>query len=194
MDGCQGRHLVGQLFAWAGIMIQVTMGVLSGVGPYLEPGGGDAKFQVLSVGVLKCALATLLTWSMPHANLLMNMMLALIFACEGLSVMLLYAAAWGGVTAEAIERTQLYSFWLLLFPVFLPILQKLYDALFVAFILNCVRKKFDCASATHACVMFVCTLPGFIAKFFGVKTSANGGVASKLGHQTTKHLIRDFKK
>ena len=197
MAHCTGRLLVGQLFAWCGIVLQAAMGVLCGVGPYLEPGGHGAKFQVLAVGVLKCGWAMLLALCMPHANLLMNTILALIFTCEGVSVLLLFCAQWAGATAEAIDVLQLVSFWLLLVPVFLPILQKLYDAVFVAIIFNCVRKNFDWAKVVHTLVMLLCAIPKFLMVYFGVKTSAGGAMAASAGAQvgkTTKHLLADLKR
>ena len=192
MTGSSGHHLLGQLFAWLVIVLQVTMGVLSGVGPYLEPGSAAAQFQVLAVGFLKCAWATLLICCIPHASLLMNMVLASIFVCEGISVVLLWYANWGGASAEVVERIQLWSFLLLLLPVFLPIVQKLYDAIIVNIIVNCVRKKFDWGNVTTAMCNLLFALPTMLAKVFGISTGRTGGLAIK-GAATVRNLLAETK-
>jgi len=195
MAGTSGRHWLGMMFAWCSICLQVIMGVLSGIGPYLEPGSAAASCQVLAIGALKCTWAVLLTWWMPHATLLINLVLVMIFASEGAAVVILWHGSWGGGSAEAIEQIQLWAFYLLLIPVSIPILEKLYDALFVQIIVHCVRKKIDWANALHALCMVVLLLPSALAKLFGVKSggpAANAALMKKTV-QSSKLLIQDMR-
>ena len=130
LDGTTGRYRIGVGFAWVGIVMQVMIGLLSGVGPYLSKGGGAAKFQVLAVGGVKLLWASLLACFCPCADLVMNAVTACVFLLEGTSVVMLCIAQWSDeISSELVDSLQIASFVLLLISVFLPILRAACDGI-----------------------------------------------------------------
>lgn len=130
LDGTTGRYRIGVGFAWVGIVMQVMIGLLSGVGPYLSKGGGAAKFQVLAVGGVKLLWASLLACFCPCADLVMNAVTACVFLLEGTSVVMLCIAQWSDeISSELVDSLQIASFVLLLIPVFLPSMPAVYDSI-----------------------------------------------------------------
>lgn len=62
-----GKSMLGLSFAWASMAIQVVIGVLSGIGPYLQAGGYPAVGQMLACALIKCVWAAVLICYMPCA-------------------------------------------------------------------------------------------------------------------------------
>jgi hypothetical protein len=113
------------------------------------------------------------------------------FVSEGISSVLLFYAAQNGASDEEIAQIQLLAFLLLLLPVFLPVMQKVYDGVVVNIILNCVRKKFNPQAALASMTILCLAIPAFAAKAFGV--GGGGFNAAKLSG-TVKSLTADAKK
>ena len=175
LTGTTGRYRVGVLFAWIGLVLQVAIGVLSGIGPYLTPGSTGSACQVLALGALRLLWASVLVSCCPCADLLKNAVLVCVFASEGTSAVLLYIAQWSSdqVSAEAIDSLRIGSFLLGLISVFLPCLLKAYDAIVVQFITRCVRRKFDWATATVALCVCLVTVPKAAARYAGYEMGAD---------------------
>ena len=126
--GTSGRSCVGLLSAWLGLVVQVAVGALSGIAPYLTAGDTGAKCQVLALGLLRLLWASVAVTFRPCADLVKNAVCACAFASEGTAAVLLYLAEWhDGISADAVDSLRLTSSLLLLIPVFLPIAEKVYD-------------------------------------------------------------------
>ena len=189
--GTSGRSCVGLLSAWLGLVVQVAVGALSGIAPYLTAGDTGAKCQVLALGLLRLLWASVAVTFRPCADLVKNAVCACAFASEGTAAVLLYLAEWhDGISADAVDSLRLTSSLLLLIPVFLPIAEKVYDGVVVKFVLNCVRKKFDWAAFAAELCLLVTRLPSMLARFAGFQMSsdvqeANSGT-SKMGSAYTR--------
>ena len=67
------------------------------------------------------------------------------------------------------------TFFLLLAPVFIPVAMKAYDGIFVNIVLNCCRKKFDFTNSLALFLVFLTSIPGTVARFFGGGGGDAGG-------------------
>ena len=72
MGKVSGISFLGLSFAWASMLIQVSCGVVSGLGPYVARGTGAATMQVLAVAFVKLGWAYILYRHMPCVCLLTN--------------------------------------------------------------------------------------------------------------------------
>ena len=190
--GASGDHWLGQCFPWASMAVQILVAVLSGVGGYLGSSRA-AEAQVLTVCFIKLAWAALIVAYTPHMDKLKNFVIAAQFFSEGTSTVLAYIASQSGLTSQDVDLIQLGSFYLLLLPVFLPIVHQCYDAIFVNIVLNCCRKKFNPVTAWTTAVVLLVAMPNFFAKAFGFKEATSQFNAAKLT-ATSKALIAEAKK
>jgi hypothetical protein len=127
-----GKGLLGLTFAWCSMAIQISVAVLSGMGPYLYEGGYTAVGQMLAIALVKASWACVLILYMPCACLLSNAVIATQFLTEGVAVLILFAGD-AVLTPQYLHEysTSLQScgFWLTLFAIFYPVVQKGYDGM-----------------------------------------------------------------
>jgi len=187
-----GNHFIGMCFAYASFLLQCLLAVVSAVGPYVTRGTAAANAQVLSVAFVKLLWAGVLTVYMPSVCLLTNAVVTAQFFCEAASVLLVFAASQQGTDADADAALLVAPFYLLLLPVFLPILQKAYDGLFVNIVTACCRKRFDARAACAKVVILLLAVPSFLAGLLGIGSSAKFNVA-KLS-TTSKVVILSTKR
>ena len=107
----------------------------------------------------------------------------------GIAAALLLADKEGGEESAIAQVT----FYLLLGPVFYPILQKAYDGIIVNIIVNCYRKKFDCAATTAMLLNLLVSIPKMMAQLAGAKVSTSSGTGAKMGART-KVLVTEARK
>ena len=126
---------------------------LAAAGPYITKGSAGASAQVLSVAGVKLAWATILLRFSPCACGLTNAVIASQLMVEGSAAILLWCQAQGIIGEGDTALIQTIVFALLMIPVFVPILQKVYDGLVVNIVVNCCRKKFNPQAAAGALVV-----------------------------------------
>ena len=168
-----GDMLLGMCFQWASMMMQVSCGVVQGIGPYITQDTAAATAQILSIAGVKIGWALVLLCYRPCACGLTNAIIVCQFALEGISSVLLFlAAAWDDGSGDLVGTMRLISFLLLLFPVFLPVMQKFYDGVIVSIIVNCCRKKFSFWATFGAMLIFLLALPKFLGGLCGFSTGS----------------------
>jgi len=162
-----GGHFLGVAFQLLVFVMQVVLGIVSGIGPYITQGTAAATAQVLSVAVIKLAWAGVLTCFSPCSCGLTNAVIAMQCFSEGLASLLLLLAAQASQRDQALTKT--LCFLLLLLPVFVPILQKLYDSVIVNIIIPCYeRKKLNKQLISQESVKWFLSVPSMVGQFFGV--------------------------
>ena len=187
-----GHAYIGMYWAWLSMLIQVACGIVSGIGPYVAPGGSAALAQVLSVALVKLLWVAVLGCFSPCTCGLTNTIVALQFTSEGVSTILVLVAS-GSVVATSsslAERLRLASFFLLLLPVFAPIFQRLYDSIVVNIIVNCCRKQFSAMTAFTEAIKLLLAVPAFLANVFGMSGATSGFNVAKLTG-TVKGVMTD---
>ena len=122
-----GGSFLGLAFAWISMLIQVTIGVLSGIGPYLDRGSMSALSQILSIALLKLAWVMILIFYTPCACLLSNFIVCCQFLSEGISILLLFLGDSQLAPASLLKHSfslQSNAFVLTLLAVLFPVIQK----------------------------------------------------------------------
>jgi len=194
-----GRTFLGLTFAWSSMLVQVTVSVLSGLGPHLDQRRWPASAQVGSVASIKLVWCAVLVICNPCACGVGNATVALQFMIEGVSALLLLLASsegGGRLQADAITVT---SYLVLAAPSF-PMFQKLYDGVVVQIIVNCCRKRFDATMAAASLLTVLAALPKYVMGVFGLsggQDAAEGaGLSSRLGGAgaTSKAILNEVKK
>lgn len=185
-----GKMFLGMCFAWASMFVQATCGVLSGLGPFITRDSTGATAQVLSIAGFKLGWAAILMFYSPCGCLLSNAVVAAQFLVEGGTTLLLFLMAQSGASEEEKQQGMLLAFMLMLLPVFLPVLQKVYDGVIVNLVINCCRKKFNAAAACTAMLVCILAIPAVVGKMLGCKGSFN---AAKLT-TTARTLVADAKR
>jgi hypothetical protein len=88
-----GIHLLGMCFQWSSMMVQVSCGVVQGIGPYITQNTVEARVQVLSVALVKVGWALIMLRFRPCACGLTNAVIVCQFMFEGISSILLFVAS-----------------------------------------------------------------------------------------------------
>jgi len=186
-----GARFLGLTFAWSTMMVQTLCGVLSGMGRFLVLNGWPAKSQVATIAGIKLGWCSVLVCCAPCTCLLTNTVASLQFGSEGFSSLLLLIAGETG-NPEVTDAAFQITFWLLLGPVFYPVLMKAYDGVFVQIVNNCCRKKFNAqAAATAGCILLL-TIPAFLGRAFGVKVGGGGTKQMAASGGSCKGLVNDL--
>ena len=175
-----GQSFLGMCFAWGSMAVQVALGIVSGLKPALTTGSTAATVQVLFIAFAKLGWAGVLLHYAPCLCLLTNSVVVTQFVLEGINVLMTFIAAQDGVSQETGSVLTELPLYLILVPVFLPVIQKCYDSIFVNIIVNCSSKKFNPRAALVAGTIFVLSIPAFLMKAFGMATGAQHFNAAKL--------------
>jgi len=173
--------VIGILFQWFGMCLQVSMAVLAGLGSYLAKGGAPASAQVLTIAGIKLVWAVVLVVCNPCACGLTNAVIAGQCLSEGVASILLWAASVGLIDAAKV-RLKMITFMLLLVPVFIPIFQKVYDGLVSLCKLR--KKKANKQAALLPTIQFLLMI---LAKYAGRVANFN---PKSLG-RTVKQFLAD---
>jgi len=168
-----GNRLVGLCFQWASMLVQVLVGVLSGLGPYIAHDTGAATAQVLAVIGIKLGWACVLLCYRPCLCGLNNAVVVTQFLLEGGTGLVLFCTQQDA--SASIATVQTFTFPLLLLPVVLPVLLKIYDGLIVAIVVNCCRQTFNPRAALGAMIIAILAIPSALANFLpgGVSLAFN---------------------
>lgn len=114
-----GGSFLGLSYAYIGLLIQCSVGVLSGMGPFLDVNGWSAGAQVATIAGIKLAWCAVILVCHPCACGLSNVVVALQFFSEGFSALILllvsFLASDGSVLAS---NSQQLTFFLLIGAVF----------------------------------------------------------------------------
>ena len=191
-----GRNFLGVAFAWLGMAIQVGVAVLAGMGAFLTASGWPADAQMTTISGIKLGWVAVLVCLQPCACRLTNTVVALQFLCEGMSGALLLLAKHLGDDKGALTAS--ITFWMLLGPVFFPVMMKAYDGVFINIVTQCCRKKFDPVKTIFTALIFLLALPALAMKMLGLGGGATDGTSSeasktvgKMGG-TMKALVTDL--
>ena len=82
-----------------------------------------------------------------------------------------------GGDADAVAAS--ITFWLLLGPVFFPVMMKGYDGVFVNVVTHCCRKKFDPVTTIVTALVFLLALPALAMKMLGLGGGATDGASAE---------------
>jgi len=166
-----GDLFIGLCFQWLTMLVQVTLGIVSGLGPYITKGTVAATAQVVSVASVKLLWAASLTVYRPCACGLTNAVVAAQCLSEGTATILLLLAPRATEGIQTLIQT--LCFLLLLIPVFIPIFQKIYDGFIAHLVTACCRKKkVSRETLIQEMVKWLLALPALISKFSGVNTGS----------------------
>ena len=145
LPNTSGNRFLGVTFQWFFLFIQVLLGAISGVGPYLASDSAAAINQVLSFAGVTFLWAAVLLIFQPCACRLTNALIVSQCLSEGAASVVLLLAASDGFALRVFDRQssgvghpdvvlmQRVGFIMLLLPTFIPIAQSVYDGVLVLF-------------------------------------------------------------
>jgi len=155
---------VGVFYEFILLLVQLCIGVLTGLGPSIEPGSQAAYNQMGTVLTLQYGTALYAFTCGPSADRIDNTIVVCQYTIEGTcTLLLLYQAR---VSEPMQIEIQMTVFFLLLVSMFLPLFEKGYD-LFVVQLAKACQKDMTWAECGIACCAFMLLLPGAISNFLG---------------------------
>jgi len=177
-----GGSFFGVSFVYVTLIVQLCIGALAAIGPSLTPGSVHATMQVVATLVLQLGTSAIVLGLGPAADRVENLTVGLQFGLEGCATAALLVASRLDLEPAAMEALQLAGFFLALAALFLPILQKLYDAV-VAQLSRLCRKDDGCSptSACFAVWALAISIPGLVVRLLGwnMDTSQLEGAADE---------------
>ena len=174
-----GRSLIGISYDLVAVSAGAFIAALNGLGPNLEPDSTDALFQSVTVMAIQICACLYVFILKPSADRIDNTLTGTQFLLEGgQTASLLYATALRRSNGfESSTHFQTLGFLLGISALFVPIVEKVYDAL-VTQISACCRREFDPLGAFYASLSLALALPGLFMQQLGV---ANGTVDAVTG-------------
>lgn len=185
MPKVSGYSLLGLLFQWCTLLVQVTVAVLSGIGKHMDKGGDLIIVHIAIYAAVKFLWGYVLFKLVPCACRLTNTVHVLQYVTEGVSTLLLLTSS--QVSDRPAADLRQVAFWFSFLPISYMMLMKLYDGVVVNIIINCCRKKFNLQTACVTLSVMVLALPRFIYRV------ASGGAAGSDGLTSADQLGRSVK-
>ncbi|KOO33777.1 hypothetical protein Ctob_016612, partial [Chrysochromulina tobinii] len=158
----------GVLYEWLLLLIQLSIAILTGIGPAIEPGSPEADAQMYAVICLQYGIAVYTMFGGPSADRIDNFVITAQYLTEGTCTLLLLVSGFPELF-DLQPLIQMVVFLLLLFGMFIPILEKGYEAIVVQLI-KCVYNMEE-MSITECCIAivgFLAAIPSMLAALVGV--------------------------
>jgi len=160
----------GILYEWLLLLIQLSIAILTGIGPRIEPGSPEADAQMFAVICLQYGIAVYTMFGGPSADRIDNFVITAQYLTEGTCTLLLLVSGFPELF-DLQPLIQMAVFLLLLFGMFIPILEKGYEAIVVQLI-RCVynMKGMSVTECCIAIVGFLAVIPSMLAALIGMDT------------------------
>jgi hypothetical protein len=158
----------GVLYEWLLLLIQLSIAILTGIGPGIEPGSPEADAQMFAVICLQYGIAVYTMFGGPSADRIDNFVITAQYLTEGTCTLLLLVSGFPELF-DLQPLIQMAVFLLLLFGMFIPILEKGYEAVVVQLI-RCVynMKEMSITECCIAIVGFLTVIPSMLAALIGM--------------------------
>jgi len=160
----------GVLYEWLLLLVQLSIAILTGTGSVIEPGSPEADAQMYAVICLQYGIAVYTMFGGPSADRIDNFVITAQYLTEGTCTLLLLVSGFPELF-DLQPLIQMAVFLLLLFGMFIPILEKGYEAIVVQLI-KCVYNMKE-MSITECCVAilgFLMVIPSMLAALIGMDT------------------------
>lgn len=170
----RGNSFLGLLFSWMIFAVQMVLGTLVGLAPYLGGGATGARIVMLTTFGIKSLWAVQQFLLSPCACLLSNLVLTmqLTTECLGLGALFFADATLSGVhLGSAADYFRSAAEWSMLLPIFYPVAMKAYDAIVVNLIANFFRRKLSCAEIGFTFTALIAHMPALMQLFVGFETN-----------------------
>jgi hypothetical protein len=118
----------GILYEWLLLLIQLSIAILTGIGPVIEPGSPEADAQMFAVICLQYGIAVYTMFGGPSADRIDNFVITAQYLTEGTCTLLLLVSGFPELF-DLQPLIQMAVFLLLLFGMFIPILEKGYSGI-----------------------------------------------------------------
>ena len=155
-----GRGFVGISYDFVALIAGLAIAALNGLGPNIDITSNHALMQVASIMTIQICTAFYVFTFKPSADRIDNMLTGTQFALEGAqTATLLYASVAQSRTGlDSSSALESLGFWLGLIAIFVPIVEKVYDAV-VSQISACCRGEFDPVGFFYATLALALALP-----------------------------------
>jgi len=169
-----GDKLSHVMFNYLAYLTQLLIAAFAGIGPYVTPRSTVARAQVVVVLSLQFGFALWAKFGGAASDRVDGNICACQFFMEGLGTALLLAADFQEPGGDTQLKLHEQAFLIELVALFLPVVEKGYDA-FIVQISICLRRKkgeqFSFSQAVFAMVGFLLQLPNLILSFLGITAS-----------------------
>ena len=167
-----GSGFVGVSYDLIAVLAGLAVAGLNGAGKNIEPGSQYANAQVLAVFSVQMGTSLYVSVVKPSADRIDNWLTCAQFFVEGsqTGVLLLGAFLAADGDLEGSTTCQTAGFWFGLFALFIPILEKVYDAV-INQISACCRGEFDPVGFFYAFVALLLAIPGTVMAMLGMAGS-----------------------
>ena len=167
-----GGHFIGLSYDWVALVAGMLIAGLNGVGRNLEAGTGLANAEVLSVVSIQYATCIYVYVTKPSSDRIDNVLSSLQFFVEGSQTGVLFL---GGLLTtqgdtDGAKACQDWGFYFGLAAMFLPIFEKVYDAMVVP-ISGLCRGEFDPRATAYAMLSLALALPSVVLSMVGISAS-----------------------
>ncbi|KOO33952.1 hypothetical protein Ctob_014527 [Chrysochromulina tobinii] len=152
------------------LVSKLSIAILTGIGPRIEPGSPEADAQMFAVICLQYGIAVYTMFGGPSADRIDNFVITAQYLTEGTCTLLLLVSGFPELF-DLQPLIQMAVFLLLLFGMFIPILEKGYEAIVVQLI-RCVynMKGMSVTECCIAIVGFLAVIPSMLAALIGMDT------------------------
>ena len=164
-----GNGFSGIAYDLVAVLAGLTVAGMNGAGSNIEPGSPYATAQVLVVFGVQIGTALFVAVVKPSADRFDNWLTFGQFFTEGTQtgVLLLGATLAANGDPDGSTACQTAGFWLGLLALFIPIIEKVYDAI-ISQVSACCRGEFDPVGFFYAMVALLLALPGTIMALVGM--------------------------
>ena len=176
-----GRGFVGLSYDFVAVMTGVAVAALNGIGPNIDSNSSQASMQVATImSIQLCTSAYVFTFK-PSADRIDNMLTGAQFLLEGSqTATLLYASVLRSRNSvDSLSALHSLGFWLGLLAIFIPIIEKVYDAIVNQVSAYC-RGGFDPTGAFYATLALALAVPGVILQMLGFKSDTLASVTDSI--------------
>ena len=177
-----GGTFAGVAYDLIALVLSVVVGILNGLGATIEPSSNVATAQVVAVMSMQYAGCLYTFMLSPSADRIDQLIQGIQFFVEGsqTAVLLVGASLLGQGDMDGSNACMTAGFWLGMAAMFLPLVEKIYDAL-ISQISACYRGEFDPKGAFVAFVSLLLVIPSTIMAFLEADSDAFDAMDEALG-------------
>ena len=168
-----GPRMYGVLYDYILLLAQLLLAFTQGLGAGISAGSASANAQISLVLTIQWGVMLYILLTVPSADRIENLASGSQFGIEGAVTLLLLVGAPSGKS---------YAFLLAMGALFLPIVQKVYDAV-ISQISFCLRhpENFSARACFFAGLSVLLSIPAVVARLLGVNLASSAAVGTELG-------------
>ena len=170
---------LGLYYEWIMMLGQLMISFVSGIGSGITPGSVAADAQVVAVMMIQLGTCFYCIFAGPSSDRIDNYIMVAQYGMEGTTTLLLFIQRFVPAAEDGIQQA---CFVMALSSMFLPIIEKGYDAFVVQISLIARKEEFSFQSFLLAFLGFLLVLPGLVAGILGFETG--DGLAEALLDET----------